>query len=185
MPLPVNGVNLRVFSRLTRLLPVALLARLPAKWGYYWLGLFLLMAFMIQQSAGWRWTVLTGLQGDGTYKLVTGLGILAFMLYQWRFSVTRVQGEQRKAAVMLGRHRQVGALLPLVFLSHSQYLGYGYVGLLSLTVLLAYLTGLFNFQIVTIHRPWYRPLWIIGHVGLSMALLLLTAYHVYINYAFK
>lgn len=182
---PVNGVNVRAFSRLKQLLPAGLLARLPAKRGYYWLGLFLLMAFMIQQTAGWRWTVLTALQTDKTYKLVTGVGMLAFILYQWRFSVQRVQGEQRKAAVMLGRHRQAGALLPLVFLGHSQYLGYGYVGLLSLTVLLAFLTGLFNFQIVIIHRPWYRPLWLITHVGVSMALLLLIGYHVYIDYAFK
>jgi hypothetical protein len=64
-------------------------------------------------------------------------------------------------------------------------LGYGYQEILSLTLLLIFLTGLFNLQIVTIHKPWYRPVWISAHVGLSMALLLLMTYHVYINYAFK
>ncbi|MBZ0159850.1 hypothetical protein [Candidatus Methylomirabilis sp.] len=172
------------FIRLKSLLSVVLKSGLPAK-GYFRVGLFLLAALIVQQSTGWQWTLLTGLQDDNTYKLTTGFGLLALILYQWRFSVKRAQGEQRKAATMMGRHKLFGALFPLFFLSHSQILGYGYLGILSLTLLLAFLTGLFNFQIVTIHKSWYRPAWISAHVGLSMALLLLMAYHVYIDYAFK
>lgn len=177
-------VFLQDFSRLKASLPDALRSGLPAK-GYFWAGLFLLAALIAQQSSGWQWTMLTGLQGDKTYKLATGFGLLAFVLHQWRFSVQRAQGEKRNAATMISRHKLFGALIPLAFLSHSQILGYGYLEILSLTLLLAFLSGLFNFQIGQIHTPWYRPVWISAHVGLSMALLLLMAYHVYINYAFK
>lgn len=157
---------------------------MPAK-GYFWLGLFLLAALIAQQSTGRQWTMLTGLQDNNTYKLVTGFGLFAFILYQWRFSLKRAQGEKHNAATMMSRHRLFGAMVPLAFFTHSQVLGYGYLEILSLTLLLAFFTGLFNFQIGQIHTPWYRPLWIIAHVGLSMALLLLMGYHVYINYAFK
>lgn len=185
MSLPVKSlVFMQGFNRLKSSLTDGLKSGVPAK-GYFWLGLFLLVALIAQQSTGWQWTVLTGLQGDDTYKLATGFGLFAFVLYQWRFSVKRAQGEQRNAATMMGRHKLFGALLLLFFFGHSQTLGYGYLEILSLTLLLAFLTGLFNFQIVKIHKPWYRPVWISAHVGLSMALLLLMAYHVYINYAFK
>lgn len=172
------------FSRLKSSLTGGLKSDVPTK-GYFWLGLFLLVALIVQQSTGWQWTLLTGLQGDNTYKLATGLGLLALILHQWRFSVKRAQGEQRKAATMMGRHKLFGALFPLFFFGHSQILGYSYLGILSLTLLLAFLTGLFNFQIAQIHKPWYRPVWIGAHVGLSMTLLLLMAYHVYLDYAFK
>lgn len=177
-------VLLQNINRLRSSLPDVLRSGLPAK-GYFGLGLFLVAALITQQSIGWQWTTLTGLQGNNAYKLATGFGLLAFVLYQWRFSLKRAQGEKRNAATMISRHKLFGALVPLAFFSHSQVLGYGYQEIVSLTLLLAFVTGLFNFQIGQIHTPWYRPLWIITHVGLSMALLLLMGYHVYINYAFK
>lgn len=185
--MPESAKSRMAMSDVTRsqsLLPVAPRSGVSAK-GYFWLGLFLLAALIVQQSTGWQWTQLAGLQADNTYKLATGLGLFALILFQWRFSVKRAQGEQRRVASILGRHKWFGTLLPLLFLGHSQSLGYGYAGILSLTVLTAFLTGLFNCQIVKIHKPWYRPLWIIAHVGLSMALLLLVVYHVYLDYAFK
>lgn len=171
-------------SRLMALLRGALRSGVPAN-RYFRLGLFLLAALIAQQSIGWRWTALTGLQDNDTYKLATGFGLLACVLYQWRFSLKRAQGEKHHAAMMMSRHRLFGALVPLLFFIHSQALGYGYLELLSLTLLSAFLTGLFNLQVCQIRTSWYRPLWITTHVGLSMALLLLLGYHVYINYAFK
>lgn len=185
MSSPVKGlVFVQDFIRLKSSLPIAFKPGLSAR-GYFWIGLFLLTALIVQQWTGWQWALLTGLQDDSTYKLATGFGLLACVLYQWRFSVKRAQGEQRKAATMIGGHKLFGTLLPLVFFFHSQTLGYGYQEIFSLTLLLAFLTGLFNFQIVQIHKPWYRPMWISAHVGLSVMLLLLMAYHIYLNYAFK
>jgi hypothetical protein len=185
MSSPLKGlVFVQDFIRIKSSLPVAFKPGVSVR-GYFGVGLFLLTALIVQQSTGWQWTLLTGLQGTNTYKLATGLGLLACVLYQWRFSVTRAQGEQHNFLTMMGRHKLFGTLLPLVFFFHSQTLGYGYQQIFSLTLLLIFLTGLFNLQIVTIYKPWYRPAWISAHVGLSVALLLLMTYHVYINYAFK
>lgn len=165
-------------------MPGTLRATMSSK-GYFGVGLFLLAVLIAQQLVGWQWTVLGRLQADDTYKLATGFGLFAIVLYQWRFSWKRAQGDKHNVATMMGRHRLFGAFVPLAFFAHSQTLGYGYLGILSLALLLAFFTGLFNFQIGQIRTPWYRPLWIITHVGLSVVLLVLMGYHVYINYAFK
>lgn len=157
---------------------------LPAK-AYFWLGLVLLAALLAQQLAGWHWPLLGELQAGKVYKQLSGFGLLALLLYQWRFSVTRAKGDMRKAFAMVEFHKLFGAVAPLLFFLHSQSLGYAYLKLLSLAFLLVILTGLFNFEIVKTHRPWFRPVWITAHVGLSMLLLFLVAYHVYVGYAFK
>lgn len=156
----------------------------PAK-AYFWLGLFLLAAWLAQQLTGWRWLLLDELQRDAVYKQLSGFGLLALVLYQWRFSVTRAEGEMRKALAMVECHKLFGAMAPLLFFFHSQSLGYGHPQVLSLTFLLVFLTGLCNVETVKIHTPWFRPVWITVHVSLSMMLLFLLAYHVYISYAFK
>lgn len=78
-------VLLQNINRLRSSPPDVLRSGLPPK-GYFGLGLFLVAALITQQSIGWQWTMLTGLQGNNTYKLATGFGLLAFVLYQWRFS---------------------------------------------------------------------------------------------------
>jgi len=157
----------------------------PSMPRYFGLGFFLLAVLLVQQGSGWRWPLLTEWQGDNLYKQMTGFGLLAFIFYQWRFSILRAQGEPRKAAALAGRHKLFGSLAPLLFLGHSQALGYGYLQALSLVFLLVFFTGLCNVEIAKIHKPWFQPVWITAHVGLSMALLFLAAYHVYLSYAFK
>jgi hypothetical protein len=153
--------------------------------GYFWLGLLLLLGVCVLHGVGWRWTWLAEWQADKLYKQATGFALLAFILYQWRFSVVRAQGDPHKAAKLIGRHKWLGALAPLWLLGHSQALGYGYLAFLSLTFLLVFFTGLCNVEILKVRKPWFRPLWLVTHVGLSMALLFLASYHVYIGYAFK
>jgi len=165
--------------------PKAIQHRMPVSKAYFWLGLALLSAVAIQQTTGWRWPLLSGWQDNPLYKQATGFGLLAFVLHQWRFSVNRAQGESHNGLAMLRRHKLLGSLAPLLFFFHSQALGYGYAGLLSLMFLSVVLTGLGNAEILNIRRRWYRPAWIGLHVSSSMALLFLLAYHVYLGYAFK
>jgi len=152
---------------------------------YFWLGLLWLAALVVQQSIGWRWPLLTEWQGDSVYKQATGFALLAFILYQWRFSLKRAQGQVRNGLALLRRHKLFGAFAPLLFFLHSQALGYGYLELLSLVFLLVFLTGLCNIEIIALRKRWYRPVWIGLHVSASMALLFLLTYHVYLSYAFK
>lgn len=159
-------------------------SHLPTQ-GYFWLGFFLLAALLVQQGTGWRWPLLTAWQGDDVYKQLTGFGLLALILYQWRFSVLRAEGDLHRATAMIKRHKLFGAMAPLLFIGHSQTLGYGYLQILSLSFLLVFLSGLCNFEIVKVHRPWFQPVWVTVHVGLSMVLLFLVSYHAYVSYAFK
>jgi len=175
--------NLPLMQRRGRIQP-ALSPALPTQ-RYFWLGFFLLAALLAQQLTGWRWPLLTEWQGGNLYKQMTGFSLLAFILCQWRFSVARAQGDERKAAAMAKRHKLLGALAPVLFLGHTQSLGYAYLQVLSLVFLLVFFSGLCNVEIIKIRKPWFRPVWITAHVGLSMALLFLVAYHVYLSYAFK
>ena len=159
--------------------------KVPNSKTYFWLGLACLIAFAIQQTLDWRWPLLSDWQTGSVYKQATGFGLLAFILYQWRFSVKRAQGEVRNGLAMLRRHKLLGAFAPLLFFFHSQALGYGYLELLSLAFLFVFLTGLCNVEIVTLRKHWFRPVWISLHISASMGLLFLLAYHVYLSYAFK
>jgi len=159
-------------------------AGFPAK-TYFWLGVGLLAAWLAQQSTGWRWAGLAELQAGNAYMQISGFALLALILYQWRFSLRRARGDLRQAAWLLHRHKLAGVLAPLFFFGHSQAVGYGYLQILSLSFLLVFLTGLCNFEIVPLRKPWYRPAWICVHVSLSMALLILASYHVYLSYAYK
>lgn len=152
---------------------------------YFWLGLGLLLALLAQQATGWCWPWLARLQAVNAYMQFSGFALLGLILYQWRFSLLRTQGHLRKAVGLLKRHKLLGAAAPLLFFVHTQSLGYAYLQWLSLCWLSVFFTGLFNREIVHLRRPWFLPLWITAHVGLSMALLFLTAYHVYLSYAFK
>ena len=152
---------------------------------YFWIGLLLLAALLTQQIIHWRWPWLAGLQADNVYKQLSGFALFGFIIHQWRFSVQRAQGNVSKARLMFDRHKMFCAMAPLLFFMHSQSLGYALTSLLSLTYFWVFLSGLFNGEIIKVRKPFFRPLWITLHVGLSMGLLLLLAYHIYISYAFK
>lgn len=153
--------------------------------GYCIVGLLALVAFMMQALGHQHWTWLAALQGNAVYKQVSGFVLLAFIAYQWRFSVLRARGETHRALAMIKRHKWLGALAPLFFYVHSQGLGYAYTRAMTVVFFTIFLTGLCNFEILRIRKPWFQPTWVMVHVGLSSALLLLLGYHVYITYTFE
>lgn len=152
---------------------------------YFYLGLLLMVAFILQESFAWRWPWLASLQGDDFYKQLSGFALIAYLAHQWHCSVLRNEGLMHKACKIISRHKWIGSLAPLFFYAHSQQLGFAYIQGLSLVFFAVFLTGLLNSEIVQIHKPWFRPVWITLHVGLSTALLLLLSYHVYMSYAYQ
>lgn len=152
---------------------------------YCFVGLLAVAVFMIQAVGHWRWPWLTTLQSDDGYKQISGLALLAFIAYQWRFSVLRANGEMHRALAMTQRHKWLGALAPLLFYAHAQGFGYAYTQMLGVAFFAIVVSGLCNSEITRIRKPWFRPTWIVIHVGLSSALLFLLGYHVYITYAFE
>jgi hypothetical protein len=152
---------------------------------YFAVGVLLLAAFAMLELAHWRWPWLTRLQTDDVYKQVSGFALLALVADQWRFSALRAQGKLSQAAALIRRHKWQGALAPVFFYFHSQGMGYAYTLALSVTFFAVFLTGLCNAEITRIRKSWFHPVWVTAHVGLSSALLLLIAYHVYIGYVFE
>jgi hypothetical protein len=153
--------------------------------GYFWLGLVLLALFLIQERGRLRWPWLAQLQGNDVYKQLSGFALLAFIAHQWHFSVLRARGLMRKAGGMIKRHKLLGAMAPVFFYAHSQQMGYAYQEVLSVVFFAIFVTGLLNFEITRVHKSWFQAIWITTHVGLSMALLFLLGYHVFISYAYQ
>ena len=166
-------------------LPPEALVRSPNNNRYFLAGVLLLAIFLVQLLAPWRWPWLTTLQANDAYKQLSGFLLLAFVAYQWRFSVRRATGQTANLPALIKRHKSLGALAPLFFYVHSQGVGYSYTVALSTVFFAVFLTGLANREITRIASPWFQPLWITLHVGLSSALLCLMGYHLYISYAFE
>ena len=153
--------------------------------GYFFLGLLLFTAFIVQETYHWRWSWLTALQADNFYKQLSGLALVTYLAHQWHCSVLRSRGLMRKAGRILTRHKQMGSLAPLFFYAHSQSFGFAYLQLLSLVYFTIFLTGLFNFETTRIDKTWFQPIWITVHVSLSTGLLVLLGYHIFISYAYQ
>ena len=152
---------------------------------YFYLGLTLLTAFAIQQISHSRWPWLTALQADDSYKQLSGFALVFYLVHQWHCGVLRNRGLMLAAGNILSRHKLLGAMAPLFFYAHAQTIGFAYLLALSLVYFGLFLTGLFNYEISRINKPWFRPAWITLHIGLSTGLLFLLSYHVYISYAYQ
>lgn len=153
---------------------------------YFWLGTGLLALLVIQQATGLHFDGLAALQNDSLYKQLTGFALFGFIIHQWYFSFLRIQKQFPKAARNAGLHKQLGALAPLLFLLHSQELGYAYQMVLSLSFFGVFATGLFSPETVNIIRvSRFRHAWMITHISVATLLPFVVAYHVFITYWFE
>lgn len=153
--------------------------------GYFRIGLALLVLFALQQATGLRSGVLAALQADDLYKQISGFALLGFVAHQWYFPLLRAQGKILRAARSAGLHKRLGALVPLLFIVHAQQLGYAYLMALSLAFFTVFLTGLINPETTGIRSDWFRPAWIVMHVGVATLLPFVVAYHVFTTYWFE
>ncbi len=153
--------------------------------GYFGLGLLLLTAFAIQELGHMNWPWLAQWQEDDNYKQLSGFVLVGFLIQQWCCSIMRNKGLTQKAAKLLHQHKLLGALAPVFFYAHAQHIGYAYLYALSLIYFAIFITGLCNVEIIGIHKPWFRILWITVHVGLATGLLFLLGYHIFISYAYQ
>jgi len=162
--------------------------RIEKRWikkSYFGLGLGLFGAFVVQEVYRWQWPWLAAWQTDSIYKQLSGLALIVFLSQQWQCSLLRNQGNTALGNARLPRHKWLGTLAPLFFYAHAQHVGYGYLQALSWSFFVVFFTGLCNCEIMQIRQPWFRPLWLILHVGLATALLFLIGYHVVISYAYE
>ncbi|MCD2450951.1 hypothetical protein GO003_011155 [Methylicorpusculum oleiharenae] len=152
---------------------------------YFYLGLILMLLLGVFIAYEWRWAWLSELQADDVYKQLSGFAILTYLAHQWHCSVLRNRGLMRLAGRLIHRHKVIGSLAPLIFFTHSQTIGFGYLQLLSLVYFALFFTGLFNVETMAIRNAWFHTLWVIVHVTLATGLLFLMGYHIYISYAYR
>jgi hypothetical protein len=151
----------------------------------FWLGLTLLVAWLVQAAVPIQWAWLETLQGDQSYKLLTGLVLMAYLGHQWYLSILRILKRHKTAKDNFAVHKLLGALAPLVFFFHSTKVGYAYLALLTTVYLGNCAVGLFNQESVRIKKTWFTNGWMFLHVGLSLMTMVLATYHLVVALAYR
>ncbi|MBA3532535.1 MAG: cyclic nucleotide-binding domain-containing protein [Ardenticatenales bacterium] len=146
------------------------------------LGAGLLLAFVVQESLQLKIAWLENLQSMETYKRWSGVGLLGFMAAQWILPYLRLTGQLRLAARHYHLHKRQGMLAPLVYFFHSTGMGYAYLLVLSSVFFANLVLGLLDPDTVVKpeQRKSYGFYWLLLHVALSVALVALIGYHIFI-----
>lgn len=147
-----------------------------------WLGGGLGLAYLLQAVLHLELPPLVALQAHDSYKIASGLLLVAFLGYQWALIPRR--GYDLLGAV--SRHKLVGAFAPLVLYIHATRIGYGYLGWLALSYLGTAAIGIAHGPVVHRRRArWLFTTWFIAHVAASLALVVLAGYHIVIALAYE
>lgn len=158
---------------------VAAMERSEGEIGYTLLGAVLLLAFFAQELFALKPHWLVALQGDETYKQLTGLLLVLFIANQWQLSLRRLGHKNGDAPGDCRRHKWWGALAPLFFYVHSHQLGYAYLLLLSSVYFSDIFLGLLHcFSVHAGRGHWFKG-WLVIHVAAALTLVPLVAFHAY------
>src|SRR5262249_43252296 len=133
---------------------------------FRWLGLLLLAAYLSQAAFGWTWPTWSQWQARRGFHLVSGGGLLAFLLVQGWLPWLRLAGNQRRAAALYPWHKYLGALAPLIFYCHAPQPGHGFLFALSTVYLSNTGVGLLDktiFRDPQRSERYVRP-WLVLHV---------------------
>ena len=157
---------------------------------YIWLGLALLMGFLVQSFAGLEWSWLASMQSGESYQRWSGLFLMTFILVQWILPALRLAKRYQEAAQFYPAHKYLGALSPLVFYVHSIKFGYAFLGFLSITYFLNTFLGLFNKELLTTSsnttlKEGFTFFWLITHIVLSLMTLLLMLVHIFLVFGYQ
>jgi cytochrome b561 len=159
---------------------------MQSKNNYVWVGFALFGIFIFQHLLDWQWTTLQRWQTHGTYKIVTGLLLAAYIGFQWLLYFFRKQShwtnEQKRQAYQL--HKWIGALSPLFFFLHAVKLGYAYSFVLSLFYFANFVLGLMNVEALAARSKWYLQVWLVAHLTFSTLIVFLTGHHIWVSFYF-
>jgi hypothetical protein len=151
---------------------------------YAIIGSILSVAFIFQFSFSIRWESLASWQENFIYRQITGALIFFVILYQWRLFYLRSQKIKHSGSQQLQLHRWLGASTPLLLYFHSMELGYAYQMALTLSMLIASLSGLLSPQILKIKSPKYYFSWQVSHIVSAGLCLPLSIFHIYLVYSY-
>ena len=146
-------------------------------------GVVLVLAYVIQDLAGLRWTWLAQLQTGDIYKYATGSCLLTYVGWQWYLFLARLRGVRIRRLAAL--HQRGGVLAPVLFYAHSVQIGYGYLAVLSWILLANIVVGAVSPADTRIRSKSYTALWIATHVLLAVLTVVLGLFHAYIAVYYK
>ena len=116
--------------------------------GYLYLGLLLLVAFIIQDLFQIKWPWLETLQDDENYRIGSGIVLALYVAAQFILPMKRWSRLFVAARRHYRLHKWQGAAAPLLFFFHTTHLGgYGYLLLLSVLYFSNFMLGLLNPEI--------------------------------------
>jgi hypothetical protein len=142
------------------------------------IGALLMAAFVAQAIGGWHWEWLAAFQQVELYKQLTGLALALFFMMQWRLSVARM-GTASPTARLLGLHKDLGALAPLLLYLHAMSFGHAYIRAMSMAFLALVTLGLLQPSLARLNSSPLNSAWLVVHVMLATLLIFLIGYHAF------
>ena len=156
---------------------------------FFYLGLILLVLFMIQSIFNLKVPFLVEWQSNGSYKKWSGFVLAFYIGLQWVLPILRMTKRQKLVKRFYPIHKYAGAFAPLIYYFHSMEWGYAYLIVLSTVYFANIVLGLFSLDIVGSqiknYRKQYSFIWMVLHVSLSLLTVWLMVYHIYIAYAYQ
>ena len=155
------------------------------RWLVFYISLLIPLFMGLQALFGIHFQYLHDLQQSDIYKQVSGFAVLFVIILQWRLNHVKQQGitgEVLRRCYLL--HKNIGAVIPIVFFVHSSVFGYGYQILLVLALLGSCIFGHLH-SVIMRRGPIYHIIWLTSHVTLSSLVIVLAGYHVYITYVYS
>lgn len=116
------------------------------------------------------------------WQVVTGVGLIAAMTFQWVLFYNRWTGQVRVNDVI--QHRWVGVTTVILFGLHAARVGHTWMLALTILFLLIGVTGILNKQIVRYQTRGAYLTWLALHIGLSVAIIPLIAVHIWVALAY-
>ncbi len=152
-----------------------------------WVGLGLLLLYLVQMAVALAPSQLIALQREELWRRWSGAAVLCVLVCQWLLPTLRNQSSGMTARRALSLHRWVGALSPLVLFVHTTRPGFGLLAALGWIFLANVGLGLVDRSVLG-HIPGLRPLvraWLPIHVLLSCLLSVLAGLHLVRVFAYK
>ena len=152
---------------------------------YKIVGLLLFGIYILQIIIPWNSEAILELQDNDNYKIWSGILLLLIILSQW--AITYARFVHQKSGTELNRliriHKMTGAVSPLFYLIHSISPGYGLLLFLTFAFFINHIWSLLPNE----SSFWIRmfPIWLITHIFLAVLIMILSAYHIYIAFAYK
>lgn len=144
------------------------------------IGATLLFAYLAQDLFALKWNWLEGLQASSSYKAWSGILLTVYLAYQWVLAFYRMSGKMRTAKRRYQWHKYLGILAPLFFYAHATSFGYGHLFLLTTVFLANCAVGLAHREFIPIRSKIYQIAWLISHVSLSLLVIFIVLYHIFI-----